>query len=74
MIGSNLFNVLGALGVSACFVPVAVESRLAFAEVPGVVLLTLLAGFFMLTGRRLARIEGAILLAAYAGYLAFVVL
>ena len=74
VIGSNLFNVLGALGVSACFVPVAVEPRLATAEVPGVVLLTLLAGFFMLTGRRLARIEGAILLAAYAGYLVFVVL
>ena len=74
VIGSNLFNVLGALGVSACFVPVAVESRLAIAEVPGVVLLTLLAGFFMLTGRRLARTEGAILLAAYAGYLIFVVL
>ncbi len=74
VIGSNLFNVLGALGVSACFVPVAVEPRLATAEVPGVVLLTLLAGFFMLTGRRLARIEGVILLAGYAGYLVFVVL
>ena len=74
VIGSNLFNVLGALGVSACFVPVAVEPRLATAEVPGVVLLTLLAGAFMLTGRRLARIEGVILLAGYAGYLVFVVL
>ena len=74
VIGSNLFNVLGALGISAAVAPVAMEPSLATAEVPGVVLLTLLAGVFMLTGRRVARVEGAVLLAAYAAYLIFVVL
>ena len=74
VIGSNLFNVLGALGISAAVVPVAMEPSLATAEVPGVVLLTLLAGVFMLTGRRVARAEGIVLLAAYAAYLIFVVL
>lgn len=74
VIGSNLFNVLGALGISAAVVPVAIEPSLAAAEVPGVVLLTLLAGVFMLTGRRVARPEGVILLAGYAAYLIFVVL
>ena len=74
VIGSNLFNVLGALGISAAVVPVAIEPGLATAEVPGVVLLTLLAGVFMLTGRRVARPEGVVLLAAYAAYLIFVVL
>ena len=74
VIGSNLFNVLGALGISAAVVPVAMEPSLATAEVPGVVLLTLLAGVFMLTGRRVARVEGVVLLAAYAAYLIFVVL
>ena len=74
VIGSNLFNVLGALGISAAVVPVAVDPALATAEVPGVVLLTLLAGVFMLTGRRIARMEGVVLLAGYAGYLLFVVL
>ncbi|MXX85793.1 MAG: calcium/sodium antiporter [Acidobacteria bacterium] len=74
VIGSNLFNVLGALGISAAVMPVAMEPSLTTAEVPGVVLLTLLAGVFMLTGRRVARVEGAVLLAAYAGYLIFVVL
>lgn len=74
VIGSNLFNVLGALGISAAVVPVAMEPSLASAEVPGVVLLTLLAGVFMLTGRRVARTEGVALLAGYAAYLIFVVL
>jgi len=74
VIGSNLFNVLGALGISAAVVPVAMEPSLATAEVPGVVLLTLLAGVFMLTGRRVARAEGIVLLAGYAAYLIFVVL
>lgn len=74
VIGSNLFNVLGALGISAAVVPVAMEPDLATAEVPGVVLLTLLAGVFMLTGRRVARAEGIVLLAGYAAYLIFVVL
>ncbi|MDE2881077.1 MAG: calcium/sodium antiporter [Acidobacteriota bacterium] len=74
VIGSNLFNVLGALGISAAVVPVAMEPSLATAEVPGVVVLTLLAGVFMLTGRRVARVEGVILLAGYAAYLIFVVL
>ena len=74
VIGSNLFNVLGALGISAIVVPVAIDSSLLAAEIPGVVLLTLLAGVFMLTGRRLARVEGVVLLAGYASYLLFVVL
>ena len=74
VIGSNLFNVLGALGLSAAVTPVAIESRLASAEVPGVLLLTLLAGVFMLTGRRIARVEGVVLLAGYAAYLVLVVL
>lgn len=72
VIGSNLFNVLGALGISAAVVPIAVEPGLASAEVPGVLLLTALAGAFLLTGRRLARSEGALLIAAYAAYLAVV--
>ncbi len=74
VIGSNLFNVLGALGLSAAAVPVAVDPALAAAEIPGVLAITLLAGFFMLTGRRVRRLEGALLVAAYAAYAGFVVL
>ena len=74
VIGSNLFNVLGALGLAAVVVPVPIEAELLAAEVPGVLALTLLAGVFLLTGRRLSRFEGMLLIAAYGMYVAFVLL
>lgn len=74
VIGSNLFNVLGALGLAAVAAPVAMDPALARGEIPGVVVITLLAGLFMLTGRRVARIEGILLLASYAAFVVFVIL
>lgn len=74
VIGSNLFNVLGALGLAAVAAPVAMDPALARGEIPGVVAITLLAGLFMLTGRRVARIEGILLLASYAAFAVFVIL
>ena len=75
VIGSNLFNVLGALGLPAAVVGgVAIESRLLGAEIPGVMLLTVLAGVAMFTGARVTRFEGTLLLAAYATYVAVVLL
>ncbi len=74
VIGSNLFNVLGALGIPAAAVGVVMEPELLTAEIPGVLLLTGLAGVLLLSGRRLGRLAGAGLLTAYAGYAAFVLL
>ena len=74
VIGSNLFNVLGALGFAAAITEVAVEPRLLAAEVPGVVLLTLLAGAALFLGPRMGRLKGAALLAAYAAYVGVVLL
>ncbi len=74
VIGSNLFNVLGALGVAAVASPVGVDPRVVTGEVPGVIVLTLVAGWFLWTGKRLTRTEGAALLAAYAAYVAWAIL
>jgi cation:H+ antiporter len=70
IIGSNIFNILGILGASALVRPldgagiqrVDLWVMLAFAAV----LLPIL-----FTGRRMSRGEGALLLAGYAGYIAF---
>lgn len=72
VIGSNLFNVLGALGLPAAVAGVAIEPGLLGAEIPGVMLLTLMAGVVMFTGARLTRLEGILLLLAYAAYLGVV--
>ncbi len=75
VIGSNLFNVLGALGLPAAAVGgVAIEPGLLGAEIPGVMLLTALAGVALFTGARVTRFEGTLLLAAYAAYVAVVLL
>ena len=74
VVGSNLFNVLGALGFAAAVTGVEVETRLLAAEVPGVIVLTLLAGALLFAGPRIGKLKGAALLAAYAGYVTFVLL
>jgi cation:H+ antiporter len=68
ILGSNIFNLLGILGVSALVHPVVVNPRiLAFDQwvmLGSAVLLVI----FLHTGRQVSRAEGAILLACYAGY------
>ena len=72
VIGSNLFNVLGALGLASIAAPIALEPELLRAEVPGVVLLTLFAGLLMLRKDGVGRREGILLLVLYAGYAGYV--
>ena len=68
VIGSNIFNILSILGISALVMPIAVNDIqvLDFAMMVGVSLLILP---FLASGLRLARVEGAILLGLYGGYL-----
>ncbi|TXK62113.1 calcium/sodium antiporter [Alkalisalibacterium limincola] len=69
ILGSNIFNMLGILGVSALLQPLPIHPRiLAFDQwVLLVVSLVILA--FLYTQRRLSRWEGALLLAGYLSYL-----
>lgn len=68
VLGSNIFNLLGILGVSAFLQPLAVHGRIvAFDQwiMLGVAVLLLV---FLYTGRRLNRIEGGALLIGYMAY------
>ena len=69
VLGSNIFNVLGILGISATLQPLPANER--FLQFDQWVLLgtALLLFVFLYTGRRLNRPEGGVLLAAYGGYL-----
>jgi cation:H+ antiporter len=72
LLGSNIFNVLAILGVSAQLGPLKLSWNLFGPEGLGLVALSLLLVLFSFTGFRLARREGACLLACYGGYLALV--
>jgi cation:H+ antiporter len=70
VVGSNIFNIFGILGVTALIHPIPSDARFASIDMPWVaataVGLTVIAA--VLGG--LPRIAGGVLLAAYAGYLA----
>lgn len=68
ILGSNLFNVLGILGISALLQPLPVHTRILHFDQWVMLGVSLLLFLFLYTGRSLSRIEGGILLAGYAGY------
>ncbi len=68
VLGSNIFNLLGVLGASAMVRPLPVTERLLQFDQWVLLATALLLLVFLSTGRRLNRLEGGILLAAYGGY------
>ena len=74
VVGSNIFNVLGILGLTAICFPIAIDRKNMTFEIPfciGVsVLLTLLAlNFFKGTPATIGRVDGIILLLLFVGYM-----
>ena len=70
VVGSNIFNVLGILGVTALVAPLPVPAEIARRDIWVMLAAALALTLFAVTGWRLSRREGAALLAAYAVYLA----
>ena len=68
VVGSNVFNVLGVLGLSAVASPLH-RGAIGALDLGAMVLLAAVVVPLMWTGRRLVRWEGALLLGCYAGYL-----
>ena len=69
IVGSNLFNILGALGLAAVVHPIPIDSRLLRFEFPGLVVITVAMAVFLHTGRKVTRFEGFVLLALYAAFI-----
>lgn len=66
-VGSNIFNVLAILGVAALISPLVVHQRLVRIDLPVVVAVTAVVWLLAADGR-LARVEGAALVAGLAAY------
>ena len=68
ILGSNLFNLLGVLGIAALIHPMTIEPVLMWRDLPVMVLTFLmLAGMAMFAGR-VGRISAGVLLATYIAY------
>jgi cation:H+ antiporter len=68
VLGSNIYNVLGILGVTALIAPTAVPPEIARFDAPVMLGVSLLLLAFAWTGLRIGRREGGALIAGYAAY------
>lgn len=74
VIGSNVFNILLILGVTAVVSPIPVSQDVLWRDIPVMLFFTLLCVPIMMTGGRISRLEGSLLLALYVAYTAYLVI
>lgn len=70
MLGSNIFNLLGVLGITALVTPVPFADKIVGFDLWVLLGVSLLLVLVMLTGRRISRPEAALLLGLYGVYVA----
>ncbi len=71
IIGSNIYNVLGILGITALVAPIRVPPEIIRLDIWVMVAATALVVLFVRTGMRIVRLEGLALLVAYGCYIAW---
>lgn len=69
ILGSNIFNLLGILGVSALLQPLPVHARILQFDQWVMLGTALILLIFLYTGSRLTRLEGGLLLLGYGAYI-----
>jgi cation:H+ antiporter len=69
VIGSNVFNLLGIIGVAGLVGPIPVPPEMLRLDIWVMLASSALLGLFILTRRPIGRLAGAVLLSLYAGYL-----
>lgn len=74
VIGSNVFNSLCVLGGTALVHPIAVTRGTLTIDAPVMMAIATVAWLMVATRKHMGRLEGVLLLAAYAGYVAWVVM
>ena len=72
-IGSNTFNILGVLGIAAFLHPIPFEPRFFAVDLPLNLGLALLPLVFLVTGGRVSRLVGGLMVVAWMGWTAWLV-
>lgn len=70
LVGSNLFNILGALGLAAAARPLAVEPALLRFDFVAMLIFAVAMAVMLRSGNLVSRAEGGVLVAGYAGFVA----
>ena len=71
VVGSNIFNILGILGITAMVVPVPVEDSIASFDIPFMLAVSVALIALILISGRIGRGAGAVMLVVYTGYVAW---
>jgi len=74
IVGSNIYNILGILGVTAVIKPIEVPAEIAAFDIWVMLGVTALLIVQLRSGWRLSRIEGALLMVLYIAYTSFLAL
>lgn len=74
VIGSSIFNLLAILGVAALFRPLPVPDEILSRDVWWLIGMTALMFPLMITGRKVARMEGLVLMAGFAAYIIILII
>jgi len=74
IVGSNLFNILGIVGVCSVVVPQEAYADSVRFDIPAVIVIQILCIPIMLSRMKVSRIEGGVLLFSYALYIALLFL
>lgn len=74
LIGSNIFNIFGVVGVTSMVTPVPVSNEIIEFDMLWVILVALLLLFVLFFGNRIGRLKGAILLSTYIAYISVILL
>jgi cation:H+ antiporter len=70
VVGSNIFNILAILGITALVLPIPVEPRFLAVDVPVMIAVSLVLVAVIWLMKGMGRITGLVFLAAYAAYVA----
>lgn len=69
IVGSNIFNILGILGLTAVIAPIPVADRFIGFDLPVMLAASLVLTAFLVLRPVIGRVSGGLMLAAYASYL-----
>ncbi|PWW02260.1 cation:H+ antiporter [Hoeflea marina] len=68
VVGSNIFNILGILGLTAIVTPVPIDASMASFDIPLMVAVSLALALLLTWAGRIGRAPGFAMVAAYSGY------